>query len=121
MYMLEISIFVYMCMEGRMEGRQEIILVDCLIQILLSLDMLETKITVHMWKEEGNYFKLSITDRDSSVYVRGTNFCVYLEGRRENPSGLSITDTDFCAHVLERWPPNSSFYCHFFLEPSDCA
>ena len=50
MYMLEISIFVYMCMEGRMEGRQEIILVDCLIQILLSLDMLETKITVHMWK-----------------------------------------------------------------------
>ena len=48
MYMLEISIFVYMCMEGRMEGRQEIILVDYLIQILTSLGMLETKITVHM-------------------------------------------------------------------------
>ena len=48
MYMLEISIFVYMCMEGRMEGRQEIILVDYLIQILTSLCMLETKITVHM-------------------------------------------------------------------------
>ena len=68
---------------GRMEGRQGIILVDYLIQILISLGMLETKISVHMWKEGGNYFEFSITDRDSSVYVRDTNFCVYFKRRKE--------------------------------------
>ena len=119
MYMLEISIFVYMCMEGRMEGRQEIILVDCLIQILLSLDMLETKITVHMWKEEGNYFELSITDRDSSVYVRDTNFCVYLEGRKEE---IILVDSLLQIQISVR--PDlliSSLLFHIFLEPFVCV
>ena len=45
--------------------------------------MLEIKITVHMSKEGDNDFGLSITDRNFSVYVRDTNFCVCLEGKKE--------------------------------------
>jgi len=61
--------------------------------------MLEIKITVHMSKEGDNHFGFSITDRNFSVYVRDTNFCVCLEGKKENPSKLSIADTDFCVYV----------------------
>ena len=50
MYMLEISISLYMCLEGKKKekgGRQEIILVNYLVKI--SVGMLE--ISVHVWKE----------------------------------------------------------------------
>ena len=53
MCMLEIKISLYMCMEGKKKekggGRQEIILVNYLVKI--SEGMLETHISVHMWKE----------------------------------------------------------------------
>lgn len=48
---IRIVIFI-VHVHGRKDGRQaEIILVDYLIQILISLDMLETRVTVHMWKK----------------------------------------------------------------------
>ena len=55
MCMLEIKISLYMCMEGKKKekkegGRQEITLVNYLVKI--SEGMVETQISVHMWKEE---------------------------------------------------------------------
>ena len=53
MCMLEISVSLYMCLEGKKKekgGRQEIILVNYLVKI--SEGMVETQISVHMWKEE---------------------------------------------------------------------
>ena len=35
----------------RREGRQEIILVDYLLQMQISVSMLEIQISVHIWKE----------------------------------------------------------------------
>ena len=50
MYMLEISIFLSMCLEEKKEkgGRRQIILVNYLVKI--SEGMLEIQISVHMWK-----------------------------------------------------------------------
>ena len=45
-------------------------ILDCLLQIQISLYMFEIQISVYIWKEGGK--------------------------KRENPCGFSITDTDFC-------------------------
>ena len=101
MYMLEISISVYLCWKkGReardnpcglpntdtdfceyvrstdfrayLEGRKEIMILNYLLQIEISLYMLEIQISVYIWRKEG---------------------------KKDNPSELSITDPDFCVYV----------------------
>ena len=47
-------------------------------------------------KEGNNDFVLSITDRDFSVHVRGSNFCLF--GRKKGQRFV-ITDKDFWAYV----------------------
>ena len=101
MYMLKISISVYLCWKkGRearenpcalpntdtdfcdyvrstdfrayLEGRKEIMILDYLLQIEICLYMLEIQISVYIWRKEG---------------------------RKDNPSELSVTDPDFCVYV----------------------
>ena len=123
MYMLEISIPVYLCWKkGReardnpcglpnidtdfceyvrstdfrayLEGRKETMILDYLLQIEISLYMLEIQISVYIWRKEG---------------------------KKNNPSELSITDPDFCVYVSSDVIIHPSSFTFSFLETSVCV
>ena len=120
MYMLKISISVYLCWKkGRearenpcalpntdtdfcdyvrstdfrayLEGRKEIMILDYLLQIEICLYMLEIQISVYIWRKEG---------------------------RKDNPSELCYRSRFLCLCWL--WCSNSSLFFRFFLKTSVC-
>ena len=99
---------------GRMERRQDINLVDYLVQyIFLWVCSVQSPSHVQLFATPW------IEARQASLcgYVRDTEFSAYVEGKKEgdNLSRLSITTTDFCLYVstdllFHPWP-----VCFFFF------
>ena len=100
---------------------KEIICLDYLLQLQISMCMLEIKISLYMCMEGKKERKegrrktgdnpCELPSKDFWRYVRDTHFSAYVEGRkeRENSCGLCITDTDFCLYIntdllIHIWP-----------------
>ena len=99
--------------------KKEIVLFDYLLQLQISICMLEIKISLYMCMEGKQ--KEKVGGRQEIIFVNylvkisvgmlEVDFSAYVEGKKEedNSCVLCITDTDFCVYIstdllIHTWP-----------------